>query len=495
MELNEIYLELEKISNLSEVELIEFEGCFIKVLKSNKIKASDSQKYLILGLFLNTYSINRLNGKFTNHDLKEIFENKLIDLIINDPNTNSLIIILGKILRQEIHHCWLNDEKQKFRHRVLDLFDLIYNKSVLETIKSKIIQELVTTISTPIASLTIDVRGQAADLLLYLLPETKSKEIDAKLIPFIKSLESFKYKGTSNEHLQLFECHDTIDPHPVFPDKPLMEILSESARYKAEERAFIFSLRFLSMLHKTVNIGNSIQAVFDKSQQNFRLIQKSQEAVLSGSKFEEFIKNRLPSFSSSIEDYIVNRHQIIYNGITIHTLCRWLSASFENASIDRRFRNCINNFYRQIFAIGETCNPGLEGRPFFIDHGYSEIGEKLDYPSYVFIPAGAIWGKGAGVDLSCGIAIGGGVNLANKKGRDGAYIGGSWTSTLYHGHSHIGGSSGSSGAESRDKILYFGLTIEDGKRLPWGEFVDAKDHLDGDIFDGIKTYSLTPKST
>jgi hypothetical protein len=110
----------------------------------------------------------------------------------------------------------------------------------------------------------------------------------------------------------------------------------------------------------------------------------------------------------------------------------------------------------------------------------------------VFLPAGTIWGKGAGVDLSCGVAFGGGGDLAANQGRDASYIGGSWSATLYHGHSHVGGERGPEGAESRDRILHFGLTVEDGARLPWGVYVEAEHHVGGGPYAGVRTYPLAP---
>jgi hypothetical protein len=154
----------------------------------------------------------------------------------------------------------------------------------------------------------------------------------------------------------------------------------------------------------------------------------------------------------------------------------------------------IAAFFRQVFGLGQSANVGLSARPFFIDHGVGGGGLEQDWPSYVFVPAGAIWGKGAGVDLSCGVAVGGGCDLTRATGRDGAYIGGSWSATLYHGHSHAGGAPGSSGAASRDRIRHYGLTVEDGKRLPWGAFVEAEAHIGGGIFDGVRTYLLMPQT-
>ncbi|HEX8830769.1 MAG TPA: hypothetical protein VF705_06370, partial [Longimicrobium sp.] len=75
---------------------------------------------------------------------------------------------------------------------------------------------------------------------------------------------------------------------------------------------------------------------------------------------------------------------------------------------------------------------------------------------------------------------------------DAAYIGGSWSATLYHGHSHVGGGRGSQGAESRDRIVHFGLTVEDGLRLPWGVYVEAEHHVDGSVYPGVRTYPLAP---
>jgi hypothetical protein len=215
--------------------------------------------------------------------------------------------------------------------------------------------------------------------------------------------------------------------------------------------------------------------------------------VLTSPEFEAFIAARLPSRASDLADYVVNRHQVLVDGLTIQELFRWLIAAPENSSSDQLSRRTITAFFRQVLGMGQAANAGLDARPFFIDHGHGPDGKQLDWPSYVFLPAGTIWGKGAGVDLSCGVAFGGGVDLAARKGRDAAYIGGSWSATLYHGHSHVGGTEGSQGAESRDRILHFGLAVDDGERLPWGVYVEAEHHVGGGSYPGVRTYPLAPR--
>jgi hypothetical protein len=287
------------------------------------------------------------------------------------------------------------------------------------------------------------------------------------------------------------DTHDTIDPHTALPDRPFLDVLGDAARVKAQERAFVFAARLADAV-LDARPGERARSIAARAQEGRAALAAVRSGVLSSAPFEAFIQARLPSRASELGDYVVNRHQVLVDGLTIQEICRWLIAAPENSSSDRVARRTITAFFRQVFGMGQAANAGLDARPFFIDHGYGPDGIQLDWPSYVFLPAGTIWGKGAGVDLSCGVAIGGGVDLAGGRGRDAAYIGGSWSATLYHGHSHVGGREGSQGAESRDRIVHFGLTVDDGERLPWGVYVEAEQHVGGGVYTGVRTYPLEP---
>jgi hypothetical protein len=291
--------------------------------------------------------------------------------------------------------------------------------------------------------------------------------------------------------LQVMDTHDTIDPHTDLPDRPFLDVLERAAGVKAQERAFVFGARLADAV-LGVRPGGRARSIAALAREGRAALAAVRSGVLSSAELEAFIRARLPSRAGDPGDYVVNRHQVLVDGLTIQELFRWLIAAPENSSSDRRSRRTITAFFRQVLGMGQAANAGLDARPFFIDHGYGPDGEQLDWPSYVFLPAGTIWGKGAGVDLSCGVAFGGGVDLAARRGRDAAYIGGSWSATLYHGHSHVGGGHGSQGAESRDRILHFGLTVDDGARLPWGVYVEAEQHVGGGVYPGVRTYPLAP---
>jgi len=347
---------------------------------------------------------------------------------------------------------------------------------------------------TAAPTVPVDTRGQCADIISKFFEILSQDLIEVHLGDMERTLKCFSPSPERPHCLQAVKPHDTIDPHINFPDQPVLDSLLQASVRKAGERAFVFVLRLLrNLLANKPDCEKSVAPLLKGAEHKEKVLSDLKKGVLSSPEFERFIQQRLPSRCSSLEDYVINRHQVLLYDLTIHDLCRLIIACPENASSSIAARATTTAFFRQVFAIGYACNIGLEARPFFIDHGFGPTGEQLDWPSYVFIPAGAIWGKGAGVDVSCGVAFGGGVDLSERKGRDGAYIGGSWSSTLYHGHSHVGGNRASAGAESRERILHFGLTVEDGRRLPWGRYIEAEEQLRGDMYEGVRTYLLTPK--
>jgi hypothetical protein len=335
------------------------------------------------------------------------------------------------------------------------------------------------------------VRGQCLDCLVECLGELPSPDIEPHLEVVEESVARFRPCHERALALQVTDTHDTIDPHTDLPDRPFLEVLGRAASAKARERAFVFGARLADAV-LGVRPSERARSIAARAREGRAALAALRFGVLSSAELEAFIEARLPSRASELGDYVVNRHQVLVDGLTIQELFRWLTAAPENSSSDRRSRRTITAFFRQVLGMGQAANAGLDARPFFIDHGYGPDGSQLDWPSYVFLPAGTIWGKGAGVDLSCGVAIGGGVDLAARRGRDAAYIGGSWSATLYHGHSHVGGREGSQGAESRDRILHFGLTVDDGERLPWGVYVEAEQHVGGGVYPGVRTYPLAP---
>jgi hypothetical protein len=441
---------------------------------------------------INGFGMNWLAAETGVPGVRDVILDLLYEAVSSRTDGPDVLVNLGQVLRSDIHlTSWLNTEKQRSRHRLVDLLGRICRENAGTAMGELAVRETVRTIVSDSCMVTLDVRGQCIDCIVECLGELPSLDIEPHLEVVEEIVTRFRPCHERALALQVMDTHDTIDPHTDLPDRPFLEVLERAASVKAQERAFVFGARLADAVLDVRPSGRA-ESIAALAQEGRAALAVVRSGVLSSAEFEAFITARLPSRASDLSDYVVNRHQVLVDGLTIQELCRWLIAAPENSSSDRRARRTITAFFRQVFGMGQAANAGLDARPFFIDHGYGPDGDQLDWPSYVFLPAGTIWGKGAGVDLSCGVAIGGGVDLASGRGRDAAYIGGSWSATLYHGHSHVGGTAGSQGAESRDRIVHFGLTVEDGLRLPWGVYVEAEQHVGGGVYPGVRTYPLEP---
>ncbi len=441
---------------------------------------------------INGFGMNWLAAETDVADVREVIAGLLYDAVRSRTDGPDVLANLGRVLRSDIHlTSWLNTEKQRWRHRLVDLLGRVCRENAGTAMGEFAVREMVRTIVSDSCMVTLDVRGQCVDCLAESLGELPSLDVEPHLEAVEEVVTQFRPCHERTLALQVMDTHDTIDPHVDLPDRPFLEVLERAASAKARERAFVFGARLADAVLE-VRPSERARSIAARAQEGRAALATVRAGVLSSAELGAFIKARLPSRASHLDDYVVNRHQVLVDGLTIHELCRWLIATPENSSSDRRSRRTITAFFRQVLGMGQAANAGLDARPFFIDHGYGPDGNQLDWPSYVFLPAGTIWGKGAGVDLSCGVAFGGGVDLAARRGRDAAYIGGSWSATLYHGHSHVGGKDGSQGAESRDRIVHFGLTVDDGERLPWGVYVEAEQHVGGGVYPGVRTYPLAP---
>jgi hypothetical protein len=441
---------------------------------------------------INGFGMNWLAAETGIPDVRDRILDLLYDALSARVDGPGIVAKLGDVLRSDIHlTSWLNTEKQLVRHRLVGLLGRVFREHPGRLWSEIAIREIVRTIVSDSCMVTLDVRGQCIDCIVECLHALPSLDFEPYLEVVEAAVTRFRPCHERALALQVTDTHDTIDPHSALPDRPFLEVLERAASEKALERAFVFGARLADALLE-VRPSERAQSIAARAREGRAALAAVRYGVLSSPELEAFIEARLPSRASDVSDYVVNRHQELVDGLTIQDLCRWLIAAPENSSSDRRARRALTAFFRQVLGMGQAANAGLDARPFFIDHGYGSDGTQLDWPSYVFLPAGTIWGKGAGVDLSCGVAIGGGVDLATGRGRDAAYIGGSWSATLYHGHSHVGGGRGSQGAESRDRIVHFGLTVEDGLRLPWGVYVEAEHHVDGSVYPGVRTYPLAP---
>lgn len=441
---------------------------------------------------INGFGMNWLAARTDVADVRAVIVDRLHEAVSSRADGPELLAELGRVLRSDIHPTsWLNTEKQLWRHRLVDLLGRVCRENAGTAAGDGAVREMVRTVVSDSSMVTLDVRGQCLDCIVECLGELPSLDVEPHLEMAEAAVAGFRPGHERPLALQVMDTHDTIDPHVDFPDRPFLEVLGRAAGAKARERAFVFGARLADAL-LGVRPGERAQSIAARAGEGRAALAALRTGVLSSAEFQAFIQARLPSRASHLDDYVVNRHQVLVDGLTLQELFRWLIAAPENSSSDQRSRRTITAFFRQVLGMGQAANAGLDARPFFIDHGYGPDGNQLDWPSYVFLPAGTIWGKGAGVDLSCGVAFGGGVDLAARRGRDAAYIGGSWSATLYHGHSHVGGAEGSQGAESRDRILHFGLAVDDGQRLPWGVYVEAEQHVGGGVYPGVRTYPLEP---
>ena len=441
---------------------------------------------------INGFGMNWLAAETGVPGVREVIADRLYEAVGSRPDGADVVVDLGRVLRSDVHPTsWLNTEKQRLRHRLVDLLGRVCRENAGTSLGDVALREAVRTIVSDSPMITLDVRGQCLDCVAECVGELPSLDIEPHLEVVEEAVTRFRPCHERALALQVMDTHDTIDPHVAYPDRPFLDVLGRAASVKALERAFVFGARFADAVLR-VRPSERAQSIAERAREGRAALAAVRFGVLTSSEFEAFITARLPSRASDLADYVVNRHQVLVDGLTLQELFRWLIAAPENSSSDQLSRRTITAFFRQVLGMGQAANAGLDARPFFIDHGYGPDGKQLDWPSYVFLPAGTIWGKGAGVDLSCGVAFGGGVDLAARKGRDAAYIGGSWSATLYHGHSHVGGTEGSQGAESRDRILHFGLAVDDGERLPWGVYVEAEQHVGGGVYPGVRTYPLEP---
>jgi len=441
---------------------------------------------------INGFGMNWLAAETDVPHVREVILDLLYDAVSSRPDGPAILTDLAQVLRSDTHPAsWLNTEKQRWRHRLVDLLARVCREHAGTALGEHAVRETVRTIVSDSCMVTLDVRGQCLDSIAECLGELPSLDVEPHLEVVEEVVRRFRPSPERALALQVTDTHDTIDPHTDLPDRPFLEVLERAASVKSRERAFVFGARLADAV-LGVRPSARARSIAALAREGNAALAALRSGVLSSAELEAFVQARLPSRAGELADYVVNRHQVLVDGLTIQELFRWLTAAPENSSSDRRSRRTITAFYRQVLGMGQAANAGLDARPFFIDHGYGPDGKQLDWPSYVFLPAGTIWGKGAGVDLSCGVAFGGGVDLAARRGRDAAYIGGSWSATLYHGHSHVGGGKGSQGAESRDRILHFGLTVDDGARLPWGVYVEAEQHVGGGVYPGVRTYPLAP---
>ncbi|HEU4560621.1 MAG TPA: hypothetical protein VFS20_22405, partial [Longimicrobium sp.] len=343
----------------------------------------DDPEMLELLYGINGFGMNWLAAETGGPGVREVLLDRLYDAVTARTDGPGILANLGRILRSDIHlTSWLNTEKQRLRHRLVDLLGRICREHAGTAMGEHAVREIVRTIVSDSCMVTLDVRGQCIDCIAECLAELPSLEIEPHLEAVEEVVTRFRPCHERALALQVTDTHDTIDPHSDLPDRPFLEVLESAASEKARERAFVFGARLAEAV-LAVRPSERARSIAARAQDGHAALAAVRFGVLTSPEFAAFIQARLPSRASDLSDYVVNRHQVLVHGLTIQDLFRWLIAAPENASSDRRSRRTITAFFRQVLGMGQASNPGLDARPFFIDHGYGPDGVQLDWPSYV----------------------------------------------------------------------------------------------------------------
>src|SRR5215207_2693397 len=285
---------------------------------------------------INGFGMNWLAAETDVPEVREVILDLLYDAVTSRTDGPDILMNLGQILRSDIHlTSWLNTEKQRWRHRLVDFLGRMCRENVGTAMGGIAVRETVRTIVSDSCMVTLDVRGQCIDCIAECLGELPSLDIEPHLEVVEESVTRFRPCHERALALQVTDAHDTIDPHVDFPDRPFLEVLGRAASVKARERAFVFGARLADAV-LGVRPNGRAQSIAALGQEGRAALAALRSGVLSSAELEAFIEARLPSRASDLADYVVNRHQVLVDGLTIQDLFRWLIAAPENSSSDRR---------------------------------------------------------------------------------------------------------------------------------------------------------------
>ncbi len=336
---------------------------------------------LDLSYGINGFGMNWLAAETDLPDVRAVILDLLFDAVSSRTDAPAVLADLGRILRSDVHPTsWLNMEKQLFRHRLVDFLGRVCRENAGTAVGEVAVREIVRTIVSDSSMVTLDVRGQCMDSIAECLGELPSLDIEPHLEAVEEIVARFRPCHERARALQVTDAHDTIDPHVDLPDRPFPGVLGRAASAKARERAFVFGARLADAV-LDVRPNRRVQSIAALAQEGRAALAALRFGVLSSVELEAFIRARLPSQASDLGDYVVNRHQVLTDGLTMQELFRWLIAAPENSSSDRLSRRTITAFFRQVLGMGQAANAGLDARPFFIDHGFGPDGDQLDWPS------------------------------------------------------------------------------------------------------------------
>jgi hypothetical protein len=286
-------------------------------------------------------------------DVREVILDRLYDAVSSRTDEPGILTSLGQALRSDVHPTsWLNTEKQRWRHRLVDLLGRVCRENAGTAVGEIAVRETVRTIVSDSCMVTLDLRGQCLDCIAECLAELPSLNIEPHLEVVEEVVTRYRPCHERALALQVTDAHDTIDPHVDLPNRLFLEVLGRAASAKARERAFVFGARLADAV-LDVRPNRRARSIAALAQEGRAALAALRLGVLSSAECEAFIQARLPSQASDLGDYVVNRHQVLADGLTIQELFRWLIAAPENSSSDSLSRRTITAFFRQVLGMAD----------------------------------------------------------------------------------------------------------------------------------------------
>lgn len=414
-------------------------------------------RLLLAGLVINPEQLPRLDGQSPVERSRRYLG--VLGGLLADAEPRAAaegVAIMGKALRHELLLGWINLDKQAWVHPCLSVLALLVERGELRAL---VLGELAATVLSHRPLVPIDVRGEAADLLVesyqtrdhpVIEPQLRAALAEVRPLP-VKSLRDHVLSGT-----------DTIDCPFEFPPTPgeRADLLWNAAVEKAGERAAIDAARVARGLGR---VDERMGALYRTHADAVAALFYGLDEYQSHPEAEEFIRARLTSGIRRVEDYIVHPNQKL-RGYTVSDLTRVMSLSPEDFWPDRGIRTAWTAFARSVLGFCRVANVGLGAKMVFITHG-------CDMASLVYIGQATVVGKGSNLDLTGGLLIG---------ARN--YTGSFWSDTSLHGHLHVGDDQrGVGGTLSRLAIEPYIMVLDDDVAFPPGlGYIEAAHHAPGE---------------
>ena len=131
---------------------------------------------------INGFGMNWLAAETGVPGVREVILDLLYDAVSSRADGPGILTNLGQVLRSDIHlTSWLNTEKQRWRHRLVDFLGRMCRENAGTAMGENAVRELVRTIVSDSCMVTLDVRGQCIDCLAECLGELPSLDIEPHL--------------------------------------------------------------------------------------------------------------------------------------------------------------------------------------------------------------------------------------------------------------------------------------------------------------------------